>query len=728
MASERLKVLIVGAGLGGLTLGVLLEQAGIPFTILEKHSGELIPLGSSISLNQAIQPLFEQLGMLSELEAISKPLSTMTFLKENMSKIGSLDLQSDSVRIMDRPSLYRLLLSRISPDNIVTGKRVNDIEQNQDGVLVRCSDNSVFTADILVGADGAYSCVRRCLYRDLRTTKQLPKSDMAPLAFDHHCLVDLTRDTCDMMVVIGKDKPYSWWLIPLKGNRIAWRVTYNLPTTQIRQEHHIRSSDWGPDQVQEMADACRDFACPYGGTLADLIDKTPKDRMSKVLLEEKGAAQAMLDAVSLANLLYEIPSTSPKDIQATFEAYYKERVAFGKAAVQGSRTMGRLSGGHKWTESLVRSMFLNVIPNKVQQSILDKMLSHRPQAIFLPFVEDRGEFKAKAQTPSNRMRDLSGLCVHKFVHHPCAVLYQVDLPFPGYDRDAPTFHWKYDAVVETLINNNPPSSRRSKPASGGSQGTKAGASPATTEPKIGHHLLTRAQRKDIKKVHVPQGVVMQYEGELVSFLDQLTLSTNDDDKDDCKSDFCLSESVVVVSNDSTHEIDASNWVLVQPSDVNDLPSSSSSSPATTTIATEASVDTTVASSEKDSLALDDSDEQPQIFLRWDIQDQFLRFVAHALCAFYGLVSFSKTALDGKRHLYICHPTHLESIGKLASPETSTTRPKPLRRQRTLEHVQELPLQELEQLWKKVEPVKLADCPRPDMTFFEYLYPSTQPVF
>jgi hypothetical protein len=219
----------------------------------------------------------------------------------------------------------------------------------------------------------------------------------------------------------------------------------------------------------------------------------------------------------------------------------------------------------------------------------------------------------------------------------------MDLPFPGYDRDAPTFHWKYDAVIETLINNNPPSSRRSKPASGGSQGTKAGASPTTTESKIGHHLLTRAQRKDIKKVHVPQGVVMQYEGELVSFLDQLTLSTNDDDKDDCKSDFCLSESVVVVSNDSTHaEIDASNWVLVQPSDVNDLLESSSSSSTTTTIiATEASVDTTVASSEKDSVALDDSDEQPQIFLRWDIQDQFLRFVAHALCAFYGLVSFSK---------------------------------------------------------------------------------------
>ncbi|KAF9401255.1 hypothetical protein BGX21_002222 [Mortierella sp. AD011] len=382
MTLPQLNVLIVGAGLGGLTLGVLLEQAGISFKILEKHAGELTPLGSSISLNQSIQPLFEQLGMLSELEAISKPISSMTFLKESMSKIGSLDLYSDSVRIMDRPSLYRLLLSRIPPERIITGKRVCDIEQSYNGVLVRCSDTSSFQADILVGADGAYS---------------------------------------------------SWWLIPLNKNRVAWRVTYNLSTTQIRQEHHIRSSDWGPTQVEEMANACRGFPCPYGGTLADLIDKTPVDKISKVLLEEKffetwhygrtvllgdachkGAAQAMLDAVSLANHLYEIPSKSPQDIQATFESYYKERVAHGKAAVQGSRQMGKLSGGHKWTEAVARSMFLNVIPNKVQQSMIDKMLSHRPQAIFLPFVEDRGEFKAKVQTQSRRVRKLSGLCLQLY--------------------------------------------------------------------------------------------------------------------------------------------------------------------------------------------------------------------------------------------------------------------------------------------------------------------------
>ncbi|KAF9137462.1 hypothetical protein BGX30_010204 [Mortierella sp. GBA39] len=435
--SSHLKVLIAGAGLGGLTLALLLEQAGIEYTILEKHEGDLIPLGSSISLNQSIQPLFEQLGMLKELESISKPISSMTFLKENMNKIGSLDLSSDAVRygyhnrIMDRPSLYKLLLSRIPEGRIITGKRVCDIEQNDQGVLVRCSDTSSYEADILVGADGAYSCVRRCLYRDLRNENLLPKSDMAPLAFDHHCLVgitdpidpiyfpDLSRSTCDMMVVIGKDKPYSWWLIPLKKNRLAWRVTYNLPTTQIRQEHHIRSSDWGPLQVEEMANACRDFVCPYGGTLAEIIDKTPKDRISKVLLEEKGAAQAMLDAISLANILYDLSTTTTTtsaSIKTAFEAYYKDRSEHGKAAVQGSRHMGRLSGGHKWTESVVRSMFLNIIPSKVQQTILDKLLSHRPQAAFLPFVKDRGEYKASSQSQVEvgRMRTLSGLCLRLF--------------------------------------------------------------------------------------------------------------------------------------------------------------------------------------------------------------------------------------------------------------------------------------------------------------------------
>lgn len=76
-------------------------------------------------------------------------------------------------------------------------------------------------------------------------------------------------------------------------------------------------------------------------------------------------------------------------------------------------------------------------------------------------------------------------------------------------------------------------------------------------------------------------------------------------------------------------------------------------------------------------------------------------------------NIGKTA-DGKRWVYICHPIHLDSIG-------------PLSRQKALEHVQELPIPELEKLWGTID-AKKVDNLRPDMTFFEYLYPSTRPSF
>ncbi|KAF9408054.1 hypothetical protein BGZ94_002463 [Podila epigama] len=368
MAASNLKVMIIGAGLGGLTLGILLEQAEIPFVILEKRP-EVSPQGSSISLSQAVQPFFEQLGMLPELNAMSKPIRSMTFLKESMSKIGSLDLYSNALRS--------------------------------------------YQADILVGADGAYSAVRRCLFQDLAEKNLLPKADLLPLSVDQECLVgvtdpidpiyfpDLQQDTSDMMVVVGKDKPYS-----------------------------VGASDWSQERVDTMLGECRDFVCPYGGTLGDIFDQTPRSKISKVLLEEKffetwhwdrvvllgdachkGAAQAILDAITLANRIYDIPSTSLKDIQAVFELYRKERAALGKAAVQGSRQMGRLSSGRKWSEAIIRTMFLNMVPAVVQQSISDKIFSIRPQATFLPQVEDRGTLKAKTQTPSTRMRQLTGPCL-----------------------------------------------------------------------------------------------------------------------------------------------------------------------------------------------------------------------------------------------------------------------------------------------------------------------------
>lgn len=71
-------------------------------------------------------------------------------------------------------------------------KKVLSYEQNDEGVTINCSDNSSYTGDILVGADGAYSAVRQNLFKELKATKSLPASDDVPLPFSCVCLVGQT--------------------------------------------------------------------------------------------------------------------------------------------------------------------------------------------------------------------------------------------------------------------------------------------------------------------------------------------------------------------------------------------------------------------------------------------------------------------------------------------------------------------------------------------------------
>lgn len=58
------------------------------------------------------------------------------------------------------------------------------------------------------------------------------------------------------------------------------------------EDEYHRRSDWGAHAAEEMCNKVRGFNVPGGKdgkvhTLGDLIDRTPKDRLSKVLLEEK---------------------------------------------------------------------------------------------------------------------------------------------------------------------------------------------------------------------------------------------------------------------------------------------------------------------------------------------------------------------------------------------------------------------------------------------------------
>ncbi|KAF9116145.1 hypothetical protein BGW39_002817, partial [Mortierella sp. 14UC] len=263
--------------------------------------------------------------------------------------------------------------------------------------------------------------------------------------------------------VVGNSLPHSWSYFTVPGNRICWAVNMEIDDNTLREQRaraasslpprsppsptpsspsrlSVSSADtlfstaanlgWeseGSNTVAHsllVAEDCRTFQLPMGGTLADLMDATPKDQMARAISEEtlfetwhhgrtlligdachrmfpnaahQGATNAIQDAVVLANLFNDLPSASSENLVELFKDFQAYRYPHAKAQMLMNRKVDRILSGQTWTESLMRKFFVRYM-SKVYQHFCDtKTLADRPQATFLPLVESRGHIHALPQ-------------------------------------------------------------------------------------------------------------------------------------------------------------------------------------------------------------------------------------------------------------------------------------------------------------------------------------------
>ncbi|KAI1319859.1 hypothetical protein EDD11_002853 [Mortierella claussenii] len=432
------KVLIVGGGIGGLMMGHCLERAGIDYVILERMQGLQVPK-ATIQLTSNTLCALEQLGLLDEVLSVAKPISRITMRKHNMSVVGKIDClhvkerQGHYSYLVQRTEFCQILMSRMRSDRILWGRYVLEIVSGDGGVQCRCANGQVIQGDVLVGADGAYSAVRQNLYKNLKDKGLLPKHDMESLKFTQNAMVGMSRplnvdrfpeaaaEFGEVHIVTGKDaSPYTLWITPASGNRITWSVTGPLLTSN-KSEQNFMVSQFGSEDVDKTCRLVESLEIPYGGTLGDLIAETPRECMTKILVEEKhyktwyhgrtvligeachkfvsfsgqGAEQAMLDAICLVNLFSKIQSPYPlASISEAFQIYHASRLPSVKAAVQSSGQVANLINGVGVGSEVLRKIVFN-LPTWVQALSIDKV-QVRPLLEFLPMIPDRGSKSVKA--------------------------------------------------------------------------------------------------------------------------------------------------------------------------------------------------------------------------------------------------------------------------------------------------------------------------------------------
>lgn len=173
-----MKVGIVGAGLGGLTLALLLQQRGIECQVWES-AGELKPLGVGINLLPHAVKELTALGLQERLADMAIETSALAYFNRFGQRIwheprgraaGYAWPQFSVHRGELQMLLYAVARERLGPACVQTGWRAQGyVQAGPDAVTVQlCQRDSGAlmnqTVDVLVGADGIHSALRAQLY------------------------------------------------------------------------------------------------------------------------------------------------------------------------------------------------------------------------------------------------------------------------------------------------------------------------------------------------------------------------------------------------------------------------------------------------------------------------------------------------------------------------------------------------------------------------------------
>ena len=350
--------LVIGGGIAGPVAATALAMAGIDVEVYEARPSNP-SAANGIGGSLALEP--NGLAALRIVDADDAVLAAAIPITRSVMSIASRaghevpTLQGLPPRqLIDRGALHRILRDRAEEAGvrIHNGKKLIGVDERPDGVTAHFADGTHAAADVLVGADGVRSAVRRLIDPDAPDARYLGLLGFEGLVDDDPddlATADLAPGT--MTFAFGKHAYYLYW--KRHDGRIGWGA--NLPSQQylnVKQARAIPDEDWLRELRATYADdtpGARLAAATTSETLQvvgalHIMPRVPhwyRDRM--VLVGDsvhapsnstgQGASLAMESAIQLARCLRDIP-----DLPSAFGAYERlRRPRVEKVAARGAK-------------------------------------------------------------------------------------------------------------------------------------------------------------------------------------------------------------------------------------------------------------------------------------------------------------------------------------------------------------------------------------------------------
>ncbi|WP_410669314.1 FAD-dependent oxidoreductase [Amycolatopsis sp. cmx-4-68] len=163
------RIAIAGAGLGGLACARVLQLHGLDVTVFEQEpSADARPQGGTLDMHADTgQVALRTAGLHDRFRELARPEGQqMRALDPHTADVVSevLPAEGDDFRPeIDRGQLRGILLDSLAPGTVQWGRPVADVTTAGDGARLTFADGRTEDFPLVVGADGAWSRVRRTL-------------------------------------------------------------------------------------------------------------------------------------------------------------------------------------------------------------------------------------------------------------------------------------------------------------------------------------------------------------------------------------------------------------------------------------------------------------------------------------------------------------------------------------------------------------------------------------
>lgn len=237
-----MRIIIVGCGIGGMSLALSLRQCGLDdFTIIEQ-ADELGEVGAGIQLSANAVRILQRVGLGEQLASFGVLPSGLSMRSwQSGEQVLWTDLGEVARKRFGAPyyhahraDLLAALTAALGRAQLRLGCRVAEIAHDDDAVSLTLASGETIAGDVLIGADGIHSTVRQALYgadspRDTGLTALrglVPADAVADLEIPEISAVWLGPGQSMVHYYVRNGELLNWiGIVPAReGERESWSV------------------------------------------------------------------------------------------------------------------------------------------------------------------------------------------------------------------------------------------------------------------------------------------------------------------------------------------------------------------------------------------------------------------------------------------------------------------------------------------------------------------------